>query len=145
MEKRRFIIISVVVLIIILLFVVFFLNSENKEMECNRLAGNFDKEAADGSLFPQLDLEESEVGGTLISIEFLEGYKSMAEDLEGYKLYFKGIDEEASLLLTTTVGNVLPYQENSFYKFDLNDIRFSGAHSGEFVDRDLDKLILISC
>jgi hypothetical protein len=45
----------------------------------------------------------------------------------------------------TTEGNNIPYLEDNFYSFDLKDIRVSGAHSGEFIDRDLNKLSYVQC
>ena len=111
--------------------------------ECDILSEKFDS-MVDNSQFTYSD-EGSIVVGELSEIESLGVGRSMASDLEAYRLYFRGKDEIAPLYFMTTEGNNIPYLEDNFYSFDLKDIRVSGAHSGEFIDRDLNKLSYVQC
>ena len=85
----------------------------------------------------QVDQPEAAAGVAKLVLAFA--------DLEAYRLYFRGKDEIAPLYFMTTEGNNIPYLEDNFYSFDLKDIRVSGAHSGEFIDRDLNKLSYVQC
>ena len=140
--KTGVIIWIVVVLIVVVVIGIYFQTLSISE--CERLSKSFDKEAADDSLFPE-SRGDSFVGGTLIRVEPQGLGYSPAEDLEAYFLYFKGINKEARLILTTTEGNSLPYEVGNFYRFNLDDTRRSGAHGGEFIDRELHKLTLLLC
>ena len=89
------------------------------------------------------------VGGELIDISE-EAYSSMSSIAMGGPnvkyLKFKGYKKEGLIHLNFRYPNAtLPYEVGKFYKFDTSDIRLSGAHSGEFIDPELNKLEEIDC
>ena len=82
------------------------------------------------------------VGGVLInvskSINYYIGFQRT--------LTFKGNERETIMyLFYRNDSESFPYELNKFYKFDLNEVRLSGAHSGQFMDPELNKLQEINC
>ncbi|MBU0959683.1 MAG: hypothetical protein KKB31_07080 [Nanoarchaeota archaeon] len=142
---KSWVFVGVVVLVVVVLFVGFeeglFLS------KCESLKEKFDDVESKG-LIPARYGEAYKqilIGGELIKIEYLGPNRSMASDLDAYNLYFRGREKEAFLYLMTTFGNVLPYEKGSFYFFDQGQISASGAHSGEFIDREMNKLEILDC
>ena len=88
-----------------------------------------------------------EVGGTLINITD-NGFDERNKNKHLYELTFSGKNKQGILFLQTTSVAVLPYKLNTFYQFNLKQLKDrerSAVSSGLFSDDSFDQLTEMNC
>lgn len=112
---------------------------------CKKLSRDFDtKIDTDNGECDKWDIDKKPiwVGGKLVSISQMSKASENPYGRNEFSLTFKGDQKQGNIYINTK-NEIIPYEVNKFYKFDLGNkckLRRSMASSGGFSDPTLDAL-----
>jgi len=140
---------KIILIILILILSISLIACEKKDRSqdlslCDQLSINLDKNIETNGLINYPN--DKIIGGILISASEASIFPLDQDSKKDMRtLSFRGYEKVAILNFKGGKDMVFNYEVGKFYKFNLSNIRLSGALSGTFLDSDLNKLEEMDC